>query len=62
VERFRSTSRWAERALFAAARLAADRKLPRARHLLEIYLTRFPAGANVGDARTLLDHIQGANR
>jgi hypothetical protein len=62
LELSRGSSRWAERALFAAARLAADRKLPRARHLLEIYLTRFPAGANVGDARTLLDHIQGANR
>ncbi len=62
LELSRGTSRWAERALFAAARLAADRKQPRARALLEIYLTRFPSGANVDDARTLLDHIQGANR
>ncbi|HSK04766.1 MAG TPA: FecR family protein [Kofleriaceae bacterium] len=62
LELSRGSSRWAERALFAAARLAADKKQPRARALLEIYLTRFPSGANVGDARTLLDHIQGANR
>jgi hypothetical protein len=62
LELSRGSSRWAERALFAAARLAADKKQPRARALLEIYLTRFPSGANVDDARTLLDHIQGANR
>lgn len=58
----RGSSRWAERALFAAARLSADRKEPRAKHLLEIYLTRFSNGANVDDARKLLDHIQGAHR
>jgi hypothetical protein len=59
----RGTSRWAERALFAAARLSADRKESRARILLEMYLTRFPDGANVHDARKLLDHsLQGAPR
>lgn len=59
----RGTSRWAERALFAAARLSADRKEARARILLELYLTRFPDGANVHDARKLLDHsAQGAPR
>ena len=62
LELSRGTSRWAERALFAAARLSADRKEARARHLIEIYLTRFPTGANVDDARKLLDHIPGANR
>ncbi len=62
LELARGSSRWAERALYAAARLSADRKQPRARTLLEIYLTRFPAGANVDDARKLLDHIQGAHR
>lgn len=58
----RGSSRWAERALFAAARLSADRKEPRARLLLEIYLQRFPTGANVDDARTLLGHTHGAPR
>jgi hypothetical protein len=61
LELSRGSSRWAERALFAAARLSADRKEPRARHLLEIYLTRFSNGANVDDARKLLDHVLGAH-
>jgi hypothetical protein len=59
----RRSARWAEPALFAAARLSADRHEARARHLIEIYLTRFPSGANVDDARKLLDHpAQGATR
>ncbi|HWO17543.1 MAG TPA: FecR family protein [Kofleriaceae bacterium] len=62
LELARSSPRWAEPALFAAARLAADRAEPRAQRLIEIYLTRFPSGANVDDARKLLDHMQGANR
>jgi len=63
LELARRSPRWAEPALFAAARLSADRKEPRARNLLEIYLTRFPSGANVDDARKLLDHSpQGAIR
>jgi ferric-dicitrate binding protein FerR (iron transport regulator) len=45
-----------------AARLAADRREPRAKNLLEIYLTRFLAGANADDARELLDHLQEAHR
>jgi len=63
LELSRRSQRWAEPALFAAARLSADRREPRARRLLEIYLTRFPSGANVDDARKLLDHSpQGAHR
>jgi hypothetical protein len=50
----RGSSRWAERALYAAARLAADRREPRARILLGFYLQRFPGGANAADARRLL--------
>lgn len=63
LELARTSPRWAEPALFAAARLAADRREARAKRLIEIYLTRFPGGANVDDARKLLDHSpQGAPR
>ena len=51
--------RWAEVALFAAARLAADRHDSRATTLLDIYLRRFPNGANVADARQLQAHLKG---
>jgi hypothetical protein len=51
--------RWAEVALFAAARLAADRHDSRATTLLDIYLRRFPNGANVADARQLQTHLKG---
>lgn len=47
-------SRWAEVALFAAARLAAERMDPRAVPLLTTYLKRFPRGANAADAREIL--------
>jgi len=60
LELSRRSGRWAEPALYAAARLAADRKEPRARTLLEIYLQRFPRGANADDAHKLLGHLQGA--
>ena len=53
------TSRWADPALFAAARLAVDRHDPNAKTLLGIYLTRFPGGANAADARQLLAHLRG---
>jgi hypothetical protein len=53
----RRASLWADPALFAAARLAADRRDPRARALLELYLTRFPGGANALDARQLLARV-----
>ncbi|MEJ7603210.1 MAG: FecR family protein [Kofleriaceae bacterium] len=56
----RGTTRWAEVALFAAGRLAADRKDLRARTLLTNYMRRFPAGANRDDARELLARLKGA--
>jgi hypothetical protein len=56
----RGTSRWADLALFAAARLAADRHDRRAETLLGIYLQRFPHGANAADARQLLDHLRAS--
>lgn len=56
----RGTSRWADPALFAAARLAVDRHDPRAETLLGIYLQRFPGGANAADARQLLARLQSA--
>jgi hypothetical protein len=54
----RGTSRWADPALFAAARLAVDRHDPRAETLLGMYLQRFPTGANAADARQLLARLQ----
>ncbi|HEX8108090.1 MAG TPA: hypothetical protein VF516_10210, partial [Kofleriaceae bacterium] len=58
----RGTSRWADPALFAAARLAADRHDPRAETLLGVYLQRFPGGANAADARQLLARLQADKR
>lgn len=54
----RGTSRWADLALFAAARLAADRHNPRAETLLGVYLVRFPSGANATDAKQLLARLK----
>ncbi|HMG53314.1 MAG TPA: FecR family protein [Kofleriaceae bacterium] len=54
----RGTSRWADPALFAAARLAVDRGDRRAETLLGIYLQRFPGGANATDARQLLARLK----
>lgn len=54
----RGTSRWADLALYAAARLAADRHDRRAEALLGIYLQRFPDGANATDARQLLARLK----
>ena len=56
----RGTSRWADPALFAAARLAVDRRDRRAEGLLGIYLQRFPDGANATDARQLLARLKSA--
>jgi hypothetical protein len=56
----RGTSRWADPALFAAARLAVDRRDHRAEGLLGIYLQRFPDGANATDARQLLARFKSA--
>lgn len=50
----KGSSRWAEIALYAAARLASDRHDPRAKSFLQIYLRRYPNGANAVDARQLL--------
>lgn len=57
----RGTSRWSDLALFAAARLAADRKDRRAESLLGRYLQQFPSGANAADARQLLARLKAAN-
>jgi hypothetical protein len=54
----RGTSRWADPALFAAARLAADRHDRRAVTLLAIYLRRFPTGANAIDAKQLFVRLK----
>ena len=46
---------WAASALFASARLEAERGLaPQARALCDSYLQRFPRGPNADDARALL--------
>ena len=55
----RGTSAWAAPALYAAARLATDRHDYRALRLLELYLQRFPHGANATDARQLHARLQG---
>lgn len=49
--------KWSPNALYAAARLAADRRDPLAATLLEGYLKRYPNGANASDARALLARI-----
>lgn len=55
----RGTSRWAGLALFAVARLAADRHDRSAETLLRSYLLRFPHGANAEDAKQLLARLKG---
>jgi hypothetical protein len=55
----KGSSRWAQVALYAAGRLAADRGEPRAHTFLEIYLRRFPHGKNADDARQLLTRLKG---
>ena len=59
LELSRGNSKWAAVALFAAGRLAADRNDQRAVTFLDIYLRRFPTGANADDARNLLARLQG---
>jgi FecR protein len=50
---------WAASALFASARLEAERNRARiARDLSEAYLRRFPRGPNADDARALLDALR----
>jgi hypothetical protein len=60
LELSKNSGKWAGNALYAAGRLAADRRDPRARTFLTIYLARFPHGSNVADARALLDRLEGA--
>ncbi len=62
LEISRGSSAWAPVGLFAAGRLAADRGDPRAATFLSIYVRRFPTGANVSDARTLLQRLEGEHR
>ncbi len=51
---------WAANALFAEARLSAERGQRDAAHaLLSAYLERFPAGPNADDARALLGRLKG---
>jgi hypothetical protein len=53
------TSPWAANALFALARLEADRgNRAAARDLLDRYLARYPRGTNAADARALRDRLQ----
>ena len=59
LELSRGNSKWAAVALYSAGRLAADLGDRRAITFLTIYLRRFPTGANVSDARTLLQRLQG---
>jgi len=59
LELARGQGRWAEVALYAAARLAADQHDTRAQALLAIYLHRYPSGANATDARQLLTRLKG---
>jgi hypothetical protein len=50
---------WAANALYAAGRLQADRgRKADAQRLLGEYLTRYPNGANAGDARDLLARVR----
>ena len=51
---------WAANALFAEARLSAERRQREAaRALLSAYLDRFPGGPNAADARALLIRLKG---
>jgi hypothetical protein len=53
------TTPWAPNALFALARLEADRgQRSHAADLLRSYLARYPTGLNAADARVLLQRLQ----
>ena len=60
LEVSKGTGQVAINSLYAAGRLAADRREPRAKTLLEMYLRRAPRGANADDARIILDRLKGA--
>jgi hypothetical protein len=57
LELSKGNSEWSANALFALGRLAHDRKDPKAKTFLEIYLKRFPKGGNAEDARDLLSRL-----
>lgn len=59
LELSRGNTKWSAVSLFAAGRLAADLNDRRAATLLDIYLRRFPNGANADDARNLLARLKG---
>jgi ferric-dicitrate binding protein FerR (iron transport regulator) len=59
LELARAQGQWAEVALYAAARLAADQHDARAEALATVYLRRYPSGANATDARQLLTRLKG---
>ncbi len=61
LELSKGNSVWSANALFAAGRLAFDRKDKRAKTFLAFYLKRFPRGVNAEDARDLLTRLDGAN-
>lgn len=60
LEISQGSSKWSPVALYAAGRLAFDRKDKRAKRLLGSYLERFPNGTNAEDARDLLSRLDGA--
>jgi len=60
LELSKGNTKWSAVALYAAGRLAADRKDKSAHTFLEIYLKRFPHGANAEDAHDLLSRLDGA--
>ena len=61
LELSKGNSEWSANALFAAGRLAFDRKDKRAKTFLELYLKRFPRSVNAEDARDLLTRLDGDN-
>lgn len=61
LELSKGNSEWSANALFAAGRLAFDRKDKRAKTFLEFYLKRFPRSVNAEDARDLLTRLDGDN-
>ncbi len=58
LELAKQNDRWAQNALYAAARLALDvGQRARAAELAQAYLRRFPSGSNASDARALLEAL-----
>jgi hypothetical protein len=59
LELSRGSGKWAAVALYAAGRLASDRRDARAPALLSTYLHRFPTGENASDVSVLIDRLKG---